>query len=231
MNFVSNQANALLANSTSSNPALVVDPEQITLGGAVDGKPVRFTSVNIVTPPKTPINGRWFTKVYRIQGSASADGLSFAFNKTFSLGQTVTNVNGAVSTSGSAIESLRAAVSATQNYQATHSSYLLNEFVTDGDTITEQLQLLVEPNGTPNEAYELSYATNELFLPCRMGLTVTKSDEFSSSSFAANSRDWYSSSANNTTSATWFGQPVAMQADSGLSFNLAITAEHNLPII
>ena len=230
MNFISNRANAGAANPTSSNSALVVDPEQITLGGAVDGKPVRFTSVDIATPAETVINGRWFTKVYRIQGSASADGLSFTFNKTFLLGQTVTNVNGSVSTSGTAIDSLEAAVSANQNYQATHSSYFLSEFVTDGDITTEQLQLLVEPNGEPNENYQLSYATNELFLPVRINLTVTKSDEFSSTSFAANSRDWYATSANDTSSATWFGQPIAMQTDSGLSFSLAITAEENLPI-
>jgi len=230
MNFISNQANAGAAYPTSSNSALVVDPEQITLGGSVDGKPVRFTSVDIATPPETVINGRWFTKVYRIQGSASADGLSFTFNKTFTLGQTVTNVNGSVSTSGTAINSLGAAVSGNLNYQATHSSYFLHEFDTDGDITTEQLQLLVEPNGEPNEDYELSYATNELFLPVRINLTVTKSDEFSSNSFAANSRDWYATSANDTSSATWFGQPIAMQADSGLSFSLAITAEENLPI-
>ena len=230
MNLICNQANAGTATPLSSNPALVVDPEQITLGGLVDGQPVRFGGVNINTPPETFIQGRWLTKIYRVSGSASADGLSFSFNETFALGQVTTNTNGSVSTSGAAMTTLSQAIQAQQNYQATHTSFVLNEFVVEDGITTKELTLRVDPNGFFANAAQLSYATSEIFQPLGINVELIKSDEVSSETFNANSRNWYDSSVNDTTSASWFGQPVAMETDTDLSFSVAITTEEHLPI-
>lgn len=234
MNLICNQGNAGTATRSSSNPALVVDPEQITLGGAVDGQPVRFGGVNINTPPEAFIQGRWLTKIYRVSGSASADGVSFSFNQTFALGQVTTNTNGSVSTSGAAMTTLAEAIKAQQNYQATYTSYVLNEFVVEDGITTKELTLRIEPNGalfsgTATES-QLSYASSELFQPVRIDVELTKSDEFTSQTYNANTRNWYHSSVNDTGSAAWFGQPVAMETDTDLSFSVAITTEEHLPI-
>ena len=143
MNFICDQANAGAIAVESSNPALVVDPDQISIGGGVDGRPVRFAATSYDVPPDDFVSGRWFTKVYRVSGSASADGVSFSFNQTFALGQVTTITNGTVSTSGAAMTTLAEAIKAQQNYQATYTSYVLNEFVVEDGITTNELTLRI----------------------------------------------------------------------------------------